>query len=328
MTESPDEGGRREPPEPAEAPQPPEELEPAGADVESGADQVQQQSGRRTRWSSGVRAGIPTLALLVLLAIASFVPGIGFAAGGATEAAGRDLEAAIGGLQTGAPVLVDIDGDLGTYPEIRYATRAALADLMLRGANVAVVSFSGEGRAIAVAEIARLRGLGVGPDRVLDLGFRSGGEPALVQLASEGIGPDASGSFADAVRKDGLASFRLALVIGGAEIGPRSWVEQIQPRVPKLPIAAITPSFLLPEVLPYRGSGQLVALVGTLPAGLAYGQQVAARGADFGPGRFAERSPSGAAIVFGMLVAIAVLLASSGGSLAGWARAAWKRGRL
>src|SRR5439155_1647976 len=80
---------------------------------------------RRTRWSSGVRAGIPTLALLVLLAIASFVPGIGFAAGGATEAAGRDLEAAIGGLQTGAPELVDIDGDLGTYPEIRYATRAA-----------------------------------------------------------------------------------------------------------------------------------------------------------------------------------------------------------
>ena len=86
-------------------------------------------------------------------------------------------------------------------------------------------------------------------------------------------------------------------------------------------------SFLLPEVLPYRGSGQLVALVGTLPAGLAYGQQVAARGAEFGPGRFAERLPSGAAIVFGMLVAIAVLLASSGGSLAGWARAAWRRGR-
>ena len=320
MTESPDEGGRREPPEPSEGPESPVRDEtPGSADA--------QPWRRRARLSPGVRTGIPTLALLILLAIASLVPGIGFVAGGSADSAGRDLEAAIGRLQTGAPVLVDIDGDLGTYPEIRYATRAALADLMLRGANVAVVSFSGEGRAIAVAEIARLRHLGVGPDRVADLGFRSGGEPALVQLASEGIGPNTSGSFADAVRKDGLASFRLALVIGGAEIGPRSWVEQVQPRVPALPIAAITPSFLLPEVLPYRSSGQLVALVGTLPAGLAYGQQVAARGAEFGPGRFAERLPSGAAIVFGMLVAIAVLLASSGGSLAGWARAAWRRGR-
>ena len=67
--------------------------------------------------------------------------------------------------------------------------------------------------------------------------------------------------------------------------------------------------------------------MGTLPADLAYGKQVAAKGAAFGPGTFTDRSPNSGAIVFGILVAIAVLLASSGGSLAGWARAAWRGAR-
>jgi len=290
-------------------------------------DQEEPRSRRGTRLSPGVRAGIPSAALVALLAIASFIPRVDLTASGSDAAAARDLEAVITGLPSGAPVLVDIDGDLGTYPEIRYATRAALADLLRQGANLAIVSFSPEGRAIAVAEIARLRGLGAGPDRLLDLGFRSGGEPALVQLAGSGIGPSPTGPFADALRKNGVGSFRLALVIGGADIGPRSWVEQVQPRLPDLPIAAITPSFLLPEVLPYRGSKQLIALVGTLPADLAYGKGVAARGAAFGPATFTDRSPNSGAIVFGMLVAIAVLIASSGGSLTGGARAAWRRTR-
>jgi len=330
MTESQDANERREPPQPAsdadarESPEEPERVET----VQSGeAATPEEPPTPRMRLGPGVRAGIPSLALVVLLAIASFIPGIDLAASGSDVAAVRDLEAVVAGLPRGAPVLVDVDGDLGTYPEIRYATRAALADLMRQGANLAIVSFTPEGRAIAVAEIARLRNLGAGPDRLVDLGFRSGGEPALVQLAGSGIGPNATGPLADTLRKGGVGSFRLALVIGGADIGPRSWVEQVQPRVPDLPIAAITPSLLLPEVLPYRGSGQLIALVGTLPAALAYGRQVSARAAGFGPGTFTDRSPNNGAIVFGMLVAIAVLLASSGGSLAGWARSAWRRAR-
>jgi hypothetical protein len=336
MTESRDQQEAGKPPE---LPEPPKALERAGKlGIPEGPEALEasepgetppadERSRRGTRLSPGVRVGIPALALVVLLAIASFIPGIDLTANASDAAAVRDLEAVVTGLPSGAPVLVDIDGDLGTYPEIRYATRAALADLMRQGANLAIVSFSPEGRAIAVAEVARLRGLGAGPDRLLDLGFRSGGEAALVQLAGSGIGPNPTGPLADALRTNGVGSFRLALVIGGADIGPRSWVEQVQPRVPDLPIAAITPSFLLPEVLPYRGSGQLTALVGTLPADLAYGKQVAVKGAAFGPGTFTDRSPNSGAIVFGMLVAIAVLLASSGGSLAGWARAAWRGAR-
>ena len=297
------------------------------ADEAQDASPVEEPRRPRRSLSPGLRAGIPALALLILLSIASFVPGIDLASSGVEDGPGRDLEAVIQGLPAGAPVLVDIDADLGTYPEIRSATRAALADLMRQGANLAIVSFSGEGRAIAVAEIARLRDLGAGPDRVVDLGFRSGGEPALVQLATGGIGQTASGPLADVLRKSGVGSIRLALVIGGAEIGPRSWVEQVQPRLPDLPIAAITPGFLLPEVLPYHSSGQLIALLGTLPADISYAKGVAARGAAFGSGSFDERGPNGAAVTLGMLVAIAVLLAASGGSLAGWVRTAWKRTR-
>jgi hypothetical protein len=281
----------------------------------------------RTRLSPGLRAGIPSVALLVLLAAASFIPGISVPAAGSDATSANDLETVVAALPNGSPVVVDIDGDLGTYPEIRYAARAALADLYTHGANLAIVSFSAEGRAIAVAEINRLRDLGAGNDRLVDLGFRSGGEPALVQLVGSGIGPAPTGPIADALRRRGPRAFRLALVIGGAEIGPRSWVEQVQPRLPDLPIAAITPSFLLPEVLPYRGSGQLVALLGTLPADLSYGRHVAARAAALGPGSLSDRGLNGGATVFGMAVAIAVLLAASGGSLAAWARAAWRGAR-
>lgn len=284
-------------------------------------------SERRPR--SRLAAGLPALALLSFLGVAFLLPSIDLSsANGPAGTAGAELQAAIARVPPGAAVLVDLDADLGTYPEIRYASRAVLAELLRGNVPIAVVSFSPEGRAIAVAEIARLRELGAGPDRLTDLGFRSGGEPALVQLAGNGIGPDVSGPLADAIRgRGGLADFGLAVVIGGGEIGPRSWVEQVQPRLPKLPIAAITPTFLLPEVQPYRGSGQLVALVDTLPGGIAYGEQTAAEGPSSGPGAFTERVPNGAAILFGMLVAIGILLASSGGTVVAGGRTLWRRAR-
>jgi hypothetical protein len=278
---------------------------------------------------SRLTAGLPAVALIVFLGIGFLLPSIELAsANGPAGNAGAELRSAIARVPQGKAVLVDLDADLGTYPEIRYATRAAFAELLKSGVPIAVVSFSPEGRAIAVAEIARLRGLGAGPDRLIDLGFRSGGEPALVQLAGNGIGPDVPGPFADTIRlRGGLAAFGLAIVIGGGEIGPRTWVEQVQPRLPGLPIAAITPTFLLPEVQPYRGSGQLVALVGTLSGGVAFGERTAAEGAASGPGAFTERVPNGAAMLFGMLVAIGILLASSGGTVLAGGRALWKRAR-
>jgi hypothetical protein len=276
----------------------------------------------RRRARAGAWVGLAPLALVALIAAAWALPQLPFLAlgGGPASAAGDDLHVAIGGLPDQPIVLVDMDPDLGTYPEIRYATRAALADLFAVGARVAMISFSPEGRAIAIAEIARLRGAGAGPDRLVDLGFRSGGEAALVQLAGQVIDHDITGAASPILddldaRGGGLGAFDLALVVGGGEMSPRTWIEQVEPRVPGLAVAAVTPTFLLPEMQPYRDAGQLVALAGTLPEGVAYGASVAAGGTTSGPGQVPEPPPSDTAVLVGMLVALGVLVESAAGSL-------------
>ncbi len=283
----------------------------------------QRRSTRRRKLPSGLWP----LALVAAVAVAWALPSLPFLAlgGGPASAAGDDLHVAIGALPDQPLVLVDMDPDLGTYPEIRFATRAALADLFAVGARVAMVSFSPEGRAIAIAEIARLREAGAGPDRLVDLGFRSGGEAALVQLAGASITRDLPGQPNPILanlrsRGGGLGAFDLALVVGGGEMSPRTWIEQVEPRVPTLAVAAVTPTFLLPEMQPYRDAGQLVALAGTLPEGVAYGTSVAAGGTSSGPGRVPEPPPNDAAILVGMLVALGVLVESAAGSLFGGLR--------
>jgi hypothetical protein len=270
----------------------------------------------------------PALALLGGLAIAWLLPSLGVPSPGWSASSwlhpAMELHDVIEALPHDAVVVVDIDADLGTYPEIRYATRAVFADLLAAGGRLGIISFSPEGRAVAVAEIARLRGLGAGDDRLLDLGFRSGGDAALVQLAGQGIGPDPSGPLADAFRaQHGLAAVSLTIVVGGTEIGPSVWVQQVLPRAPSLHVAAITPSFLLPEVQPYRDTGQLVAVVGTLPNAVDYGQAVAA-GSGGGAAAFTERPPSVLALLVGMIVAIALLLFASLERLVG----IWRRGAV
>jgi hypothetical protein len=263
---------------------------------------------------------LPAAALLGGLAVAWLLAPQGFASPPSQPARSHELHLLIGRLPHDSLVLVDIDADLGTYPEIRYATRAALADLVAGGARLAVVSVSPEGRAVAAAEIARLRALGMTDERLLDLGYRSGAEAALVQLAGSGIGPQPAGPVAEAIRaRYGLEAFALALVVGGADIGPRTWVEQVEPRVPNLQVAAITPGMLLPEVQPYRDSGQLVAVADTLPSGVAYGNEVAAGGTG-GAAAFTERPLSGLAMGLGMLAAVVFLALSAAGTLATWIR--------
>jgi len=98
-----------------------------------------------------------------------------------------DMRAAFEALPDDALVLVAMDGDLGTYPEIRPAVRAALEELLTGGASLAFVSVSVEGRAIAVAEQGRLMAAGESEDSLLDLGFISGVEAGMVLLVG-GIG--------------------------------------------------------------------------------------------------------------------------------------------
>ena len=142
-------------------------------------------------------------------------------------------------------VLVGFDPDLGTYAEIRPTVRTLLADLLEHDARLAFVSLTPEGRALAIAERARLLAGEVAPDRLIDGGFVPGAEAAIVSLARaiDGGGDRLVGGLPD-------EPIALGLIVGGNDIGPRSWVEQFEPRVEGLDLVAVAPSVLLPELDP------------------------------------------------------------------------------
>lgn len=221
----------------------------------------------------------------------------------------REVRLAItGDLPANGLVLVGMDGDLGTYPEIRAATRAAFVDLIDRGASLAFVSYTPEGRAIAVAEVQRLRGRATRPDSVLDLGYVTGSEAGMVRTVTDLLPTDAAGSFADAVRSrgGGMSAFDMALVVSGSDLGARSWMEQVSTRLPNLPIVAIAPTFAQPELQPYLRTGQLAGLLATTRDDAAYVELVAAAQPPAGA-RKLDLPPAAAAIFIGLLVALGVL---------------------
>ena len=233
---------------------------------------------------------------------------------GSAEAATAALDA----LPDDALVLVGFDPDLGTYAEIRPTVRALLADLLNRGATLAVVSLTPEGRALALGELARMDRSEANPRQLIDLGFLPGAEAALVAIA-RGL----DGSSEDPIRTALPSSADLAVVIGGIDIGPRSWVEQVSPRSEGLPIVAVAPTVLLPELEPYRASGQLAALLGTPRDGATY-----RAGAELGRlERMVQPSdgPSPAALLVGLLVAVVVLGQALGSRLTAAMRAARPR---
>lgn len=283
-------------------------------------DQAPAAVGRPTEWV--VRAVGP-LGLLVLLAAAILLPK---GSEGALRMASPDrsrvdqMHALITGLDPGALVLIGFDPDIGTYPEIRNTVRALFDDLAQRRAAVALVSFTPEGRALAVAELdrlARLRASGSGRLQPLDLGFVSGAEAALVRSVTSVIPDSAAGLIAESVRVrgGGIGAFNLAIIVSGADLSARSWVEQVAPRLPALPLAAVAPTFLEPELAPYLRTGQLSGLIATLREGTTYAEIIP-------QGSLARDRPiAPLPMLIGILVALVALARSAFRGLA-WGSAA------
>ena len=243
------------------------------------------------------------LVLLLSLAATTLVPtdaGLDFS--NADASAADRLSSSLDALPAGALVLVGFDPDLGTYAEVRPTVRTLVADLLERDARLAFISLTPEGRALAVTELERARQSGVEPARIIDLGYLPGAEAALVRLAGViaapgedlALGPPELNGEAPA----------LAIVIGGNDLGPRSWVEQVEPRLPDLPIAAVVPAVLLPDVQPYVASGQLIALIATPGDGATY--RGAANVGDFGAVAEANGPPV-VSVLVGLLAALFVL---------------------
>jgi hypothetical protein len=252
-----------------------------------------------------LRRAAPALVLVLLLVVASLANGAVGGLGLASQDRSRvdQLRRAIADLPSDALVLIACDADLGTYPEIRAATRAAIDDLAIHGAQLAIVSFTPEGRAIAAAERDRIVRAGT-ETAPLDLGFVAGAEAGLVRSIASVVPTSASGPVADAIRKrgGGIGAFDMILIVSGNDLSARSWVEQVGSRLPALSMVTIAPTFLDPELEPYLRSGQLTALIATLREGVAFAEAVSdASGAR--PGPIVGALP----MLVGMLAALAVL---------------------
>jgi hypothetical protein len=268
---------------------------------------------RPTRRTSG---GLAWLALLLALAVAAIVgsrvtPGTALQLANPDPIRSAQVRAVFAQLPDRALVLVAMDPDLGTYAEIRPTLRAAFDDLRQRGASLAFVSVSAEGRAIAAAELERLRVAGASGDSLMDLGFVAGAEAGMVRLVGDALPVDAAGRMAEAISAGGggIGAFQMMLLVGGTDVGPRSWVEQVGTRLPDLPMIAVAPTFLQPELAPYLRTGQLAGLLATVRDGAAFTEA-----ATDSPN---DRPPSALAMLVGLLVAIVVLGRQLLGSLPG-----------
>lgn len=244
--------------------------------------------------------------LLAALAVAWLVPALpGLDLAPSDTAAVESWDATLDGLPPTPIVLVAFDPDLGTYAEIRPTVRAAVGDLLAREARLAFVSLTPEGRALALAELDRLDAGGANPQRRIDLGFVPGAEAGIVELSrSLPLPADATGAIARRIEGEGLDAIDALFVIGGNEIGPRSWLEQFLPRVGPRPVVAVAPTVLLPDLLPYAESGQIGGLIATPGDGAAYRDTVRLGNLE----RFADTAPPRPLpVAVGLLVAVGVL---------------------
>lgn len=218
-------------------------------------------------------------------------------------AAGR-VAATLDALDESPVVVVGFDPDVGTYPEIRPAVRTLLTELVERDARIVIVSLTPEGRALLLAELGRLEAAAApGDATIVDLGFVPGVEAALVSLSRSVSAPGAPAELAAPLAASGLEVADLIVVVGGNDVGPRTWVEQALPRVGSPPTIAVAPTTLLPELLPYVESGQLDALIGTPIDGAAY-----RAGSSPDPAGVADDRPvDRLALLVGVVIAIGVL---------------------
>ena len=264
-------------------------------------------------------------ALLAALALAWLLPDPGSLRLASDPTAADGWTSALDALPDDPTVLVGFDPDLGTYAEVRPTVRTALADLLNRNARLVLVSLTPEGRALLVMELARLRRAEANPARFLDLGYVPGSEAALVSIAAAPPVPAGTeGEIARRLADEGIGAVDAAVVFGGNDLGPRTWVEQVGPRVAGLPILAIAPTVLLPELQPYLNSGQLAALLGTPRDGATYRSLVDLGSLD----RLREAAePPLVALTLGLLIAVAIVGQAWGRRLAVQLRASGRDGR-
>lgn len=263
------------------------------------------------RAAEGVPAArLAPIGLLLALAVAWVVPqpgGIRLGDSGQRgEATAAAVEATLEALPANSVVALGFDADVGTYPEIRATVRTLVAQLLERDIVIAAVSLTPEGRALMLAELGRLARAGVADASIVDLGFLPGAEAALVELTRGGL-PSGTAEAQGAFPRGVLAVADLAVVVGGNDLSPRAWVEQVLPRVDDLPLVVVAPTVLLPELLPFAETGQIDALLIGPRDGAAYRAGAAIDGPPQ-PDGVTEAEPRSLPVLIGLLIAVVVLV--------------------
>ena len=182
----------------------------------------------------------------------------------------------------GAPVLVAVDFEPALAGEMRMVSSTVIEHLMVRGANIILVSTVPAGPILGqdLLETVQQRK----PDyslaeRVVNLGYLPGGTTSLLEFAQRPFNAaplDYLGYKAwDRPALKGIQTIRnFALVVvltDSVETG-RAWVEQVDPLMGAVPLAMVASAQAGPLLLPYFDSGQITGLLSGFMGGVMYEQ--------------------------------------------------------
>jgi hypothetical protein len=200
------------------------------------------------------------------------------------------------GLPSDRPILLVIDYDPSSAPEMERMGEALLDHAILRGLQLVTVSTRPSGPALAEHLLA---GLGV-PGRLIygeryyDLGYLAGGESGVQLFASSprdavlrgfrtsgayrGESPWSTPILRDV---DSLSDFAAIAVLTSGTESARNWVEQTRSRLGTRPLVMVLSMGISPIVRPYYEARepQVDALLSGLPAAVSYEQVLGGSGA-------------------------------------------------
>ena len=189
-------------------------------------------------------------------------------------------------LSSQSAVLVAFDYQPAFGGELEATADALLEHIMLRGAKLVAVSTQPEGLLLAEHTIqahAQNRDYRAGK-HYLNLGYIPGGVTGLSALADHMLltipKTPAGYPVGEEPLMEGIAAlqdFSLVVVLTDDPDVARAWIEQVQARVPGVPVIMAVSAQAAPLVYPYYG-GQISGLVSGLRGGAAYERQTGLKG--------------------------------------------------
>ena len=194
-----------------------------------------------------------------------------------------DANQIIRNLQPNSHVLLAIDIDPSNTGEMKVAAVPVIDHLMIKGANLAVLSTSPSGPAIAeylLKPLSLEHGYTQG-EQYVNLGYLPGGATGLLSFAmNPQFITQQSINWSDAWNSPSLkdvrdlSDFDLVVVVSSDFSSIQTWIEQIEPQLREKPMIVVSSAQSAPLVMPYYESAnrQLDGVVDGFLGGVAYEQ--------------------------------------------------------